>query len=180
MIINDFDITQCCRCENKSFAGCSECKDGSNFKSECTYEEYKKKRKEETRRNRLDALIPQYAANKAELEDYKKICDKENAIIKSIMADMDEPTYEAGGYKATYSVSERTSMNEEMLLEIAHNYGIPNIIKTKEYIDFDALENAIYKGDIPKEALLEMDKAKEVKEVVTLRVTKIKKKKEEE
>ena len=130
--------------------------------------------------NRLDALIPQYAANKAELDDYKKICDKENAIIKSIMADMDEPTYEAGGYKATYSVSERTSMNEEMLLEIAHNYGIPNIIKTKEYIDFDALENAIYKGDIPKEALLEMDKAKEVKEVVTLRVTKIKKKKEEE
>ena len=137
--------------------------------------------------NRLDALIPQYAANKAELEDYKKICDKENAIIKSIMADMDEPTYEAGGYKATYSVSQRESMNEEMLIsmftsvpgfvKVAEQFGI---VKTKEYIDYDALENALYNNAISNDQVIEMNKAREVKEVVTLRVTKIKKKKEEE
>ena len=126
----------------------------------------------------LDTLIPRYAANKAEMDDYKKICDRENAEIKSIMRDFVVSSYEASGYKATYSVSERTSMNEEMLLDIAHNYGIPEIVKTKEYIDYDALEKAIYDGNISEEILLEMDKAKTVKEVVTLRVSKVKQKKE--
>lgn len=129
--------------------------------------------------NDLDTLIPQYAMNKAELDGYKKICDKENAQIKSIMKDFVVDKYEAGGYKASYSVSTRETMNEDRLLEIAHNFGIPEIVKTKEYIDFDALEKAIYDGKISKEILLEMDKAKEVKEVVTLRITKVKKKEEE-
>lgn len=126
----------------------------------------------------LDTLIPQYAANKAEMDDYKKICDRENAEIKSIMKDFVVSSYEASGYKATYSVSERTSMNEEMLLDIAHNYNISGIVKTKEYIDYDALEKAIYDGEISEDVLLEMDKAKTVKEVVTLRVSKVKQKKE--
>lgn len=122
--------------------------------------------------NDLDELIPQYAMNKAEADNYKKICDRENAQIKAVMADFAIQQYEAGGYKATYSVSTRESMNEDKLLAIAHQYGIPEIVKTKEYIDFDALENAIYNNRISDEVLMEMDKAKEVKEVVTLRVTK--------
>lgn len=125
--------------------------------------------------NDLDELIPQYALNKSEMDSYKKLCDKENAQIKSIMQNFGMPTYNVGDYKASYIISKRESMNEDKLLEIAHFYGIPEIVKTKEYIDFDALENAIYNGKISDDVLLEMDKAKEVKEVVTLRVTKIKK-----
>ena len=132
------------------------------------------------RLNELDTLIPQYANNKSELDGYKKICDRENAQIKAIMKDFVITNYEAGGYKASYVISERESMNEEMLLEIAHNHGISEIVKTKEYIDYDALENAIYNGRISQDILLEMNKAKEIKEVVTLRVTKVKPKKEVE
>lgn len=124
--------------------------------------------------NDLDELIPRYAANKSEMESYKKICDKENAQIKAVMKSFVVQNYEAGGYKATYSVSKRESMNEEMLLQIAHMHGIPEIVKTKEYIDFDALEHAIYNGQISDEVLMEMDKAKETKEVVTLRISKVK------
>lgn len=131
------------------------------------------------RLNDLDTLIPQYAANKSELDSYKKICDNENAQIKAIMKDFVVPSYEAGGYKATYTISERESLNEEMLLEIlGGDARAIGIIKTKEYVDFDALEKAIYNGLLPGETLLEMDKAREVKEVVTLRVTKIKKENE--
>ena len=89
----------------------------------------------------LDSLIPQYAANKREQDSYKKLCDKENAQIKAIMQDYALPQYIAGGYKATYTIQKRESINEELLLEIAHQHGIPEIVKTKEYIDFDALEN---------------------------------------
>lgn len=130
--------------------------------------------------NDLDTLIPQYAANKSELDDYKKICDMENAQIKSIMKDFVITNYEAGGYKANYIISKRESINEAKLLEIAHRYNLDQIVKTKEYIDFDVLEDIIYKGEVSGEALLEMDKAKEVKEVVSLKLTKVKKKKEDD
>lgn len=122
----------------------------------------------------LDELIPRYASNKNELDSYKKICDKENAQIKAIMGNFALQHYESGGYKATYTVSNRETMNEERLLEIAHQFGIPEIVKTKEYIDFDALEKAIYDGKISEAILLEMDKAKESKQITTLRVSKIK------
>ena len=134
--------------------------------------------------NDLDTLIPQYAVNKAELDDYKKLCDKENAQIKELMKDFAVQKYEAGGYRASYSVSVRETMNEEILLSLFTSVpgfaGITEeyeIVKQKPYIDFDALEKAIYDGKLSNEQLLDLDKAKESKEVVTLRVTKIKEKK---
>ena len=52
-MIKNFDLPKlemCCRCANKSFTGCSICRDYSNFEPTCTYEEYKQRRKEETRK----------------------------------------------------------------------------------------------------------------------------------
>ena len=128
----------------------------------------------------LENLIPQYALNKSELDSYKKLCDAENAQIKEIMLSESIEEATSGGYVAKVVVQNRESMNEEKLLEIAHHHGISEIVKTKEYIDFDALENAIYRGLINQEIILEMDSAKEVKEVVTLRISKVKKRKVEE
>lgn len=136
--------------------------------------------------NDLDELIPQYAANKAEADSYKKICEKENAKIKAIMKDFVVTEYVAGEYKATYSISKRETMNEDILISlftsvpgfvsVSDNYGI---VKNKPYIDFDALEKAIYDDKLTQDQLMELDKAKEVKEVVTLRVTKKKKEEDE-
>ena len=135
----------------------------------------------------LDELIPSYAKNKEEMDFYKKAADKENAKIKSIMLDSKLDSRQVGDYKATCSVSQRESMNEEILISLFSSVpsfvGITDeykIVKQRPYIDFDALEKAIYDGKLNQDQLLELNKAKEVKEVVTLRVTKIKKKKEEE
>ena len=115
------------------------------------------------------------------MDSYKKLCDKENAEIKSIMKDFAVQKYEAGGYKASYTVSTRESMDEEMLISLFTS--VPgfivindrfNVIKMRPYVDFDALENAIYNNALTNDQLIEMDKAKEVKEVVTLRITKVK------
>ena len=129
----------------------------------------------------LDELIPQYALNKSEFDAYKKLCDRDNAKIKDIMSKADEKTHIAGGYKATYTVSKRETMNEDVLLSlftsvpsfvaIAENYGI---VKNKPYIDFDVLEKVIYNGQLTNEQLVDISKAKEVKEVVTLRVSRVK------
>ena len=54
-MIRSYDLPKlenCCRCANKGFKGCSVCRDYSNFEPTCTYEEYKKRRKEETRKER--------------------------------------------------------------------------------------------------------------------------------
>ena len=126
---------------------------------------------------KLDKLVPQYAQTKQQADTYKKQSDKENAEIKSIMTSLALQHYEAGGYKVIRSVQKRESINEEQLIEIAHKYNIPDVIKTKEYIDFDALEKAIYDGNISQDVLLEMDKAKDVKHVVQLRISKLEEKK---
>lgn len=122
----------------------------------------------------LDTLIPQYAQNKNEFEAYKKICEDENAEIKKIMGDYVLQHYTAGGYKVVRSIQERDTMDEEMLLNIAHIHGIPEIVKTKEYIDYDALEKLIYDGKISDDILLEMNKAKSTKCIVSLRISKVK------
>lgn len=135
----------------------------------------------------LDKLIPQYALNKSKLEGYKKICDKENAEIKAIMKSFVVSKYETDDYRATYSTVKKETMNEDVLIslfntvpaftEIADTFGI---VKIKPYIDFDALENALYHNALTPEQIMELDKAKEVKEVVTLRVTKKKKQEDDE
>lgn len=125
---------------------------------------------------KLDKLVPQYAQTKQQADTYKKQSDKENAEIKSIMTSLALQHYEAGGYKVVRSVQKRESINEEQLIEIAHKYNIPDVVKTKEYIDFDALEKAIYDGNISQDVLLEMDKAKDVKHVVQLRISKLEEK----
>lgn len=123
----------------------------------------------------LQELIPVYAENKAELDSYKKICDKENAEIKEIMLAENLSEETVDGYVAKITKSNRESFNEEKLLEIAHNEGISEIVKTKEYIDYDILEDAIYNGKISEDILLKIATAKEVKEIITLKVSKVKK-----
>ena len=60
------------------------------------------------------------------------------------------------------------------MIQVVRSYNIPEsigIVKTREYIDEDALESAIYNGLIPDDV---MDKIKEcmtVKEVETIRLT---------
>lgn len=134
----------------------------------------------------LDNLILSYAENKQELDDYKKICDRENQQIKDMMMEQELEKYTdiTGRYTVQKVVQKRETVDEEAMLDILKTSGkeiVPflydfGIIKTREYIDTDALEKAVYNGDIPSEVLADLGKAKSVKEVVTLRLTKEKKK----
>lgn len=122
----------------------------------------------------LIELIDKYGFNKNELDSYKAICDKDNKKIKDMMAEANLKAYNTDKYKATYIVSERTSMNESKMLGVIHSNNIPDslgIIKTKEYIDEDALESAIYNGEISEDVLAQIAECMEKKEVVSLKLT---------
>lgn len=127
----------------------------------------------------LEELIPEYAENKSELDSYKKICDKENAQIKDLMLAQGLDEKDAGGYTAKRSVSVRETLNEAKLMEVLKKYNVPGIIKTKEYVDMDALEAYLYGADMLSTAFAtDLEACKEKTEIVTLRVSVTKKKKE--
>ena len=137
--------------------------------------------------NRLNELVESYYLNKTELDSYKKLCDNQNKSIKDLMLEMNVEDYDSDNYHASRKVSTRENFNEEQLLEFIRSTIWADkgsmhcpYIKTKYVVDYDALEKAIYNGDITKEQLLEMEKCKTVTEVVTLRVTKRKKETENE
>ena len=124
----------------------------------------------------LERMVSNYYMNKQDLDSYKELCDKENKEIKKVMEELELDIHEFGDYKVTRTVSNRETINEDVLLDIVRSHNIP-VIKTKEYVDMDALESLIYNNQIPKDILLQMDKARNCNEVVTLRVTKKNKRK---
>ena len=127
-----------------------------------------------TAEEKLQELIPHYQLNKSEMDSYKKVVDKDSKEIKMIMLESQLPEFIVGDIKATCSVSEREDFIEEALIEKLKEMNVKNVIKTKEYVDMDALENAIYNGELNA---AELASCQTKKEVVTLRVTKIKEKK---
>lgn len=131
---------------------------------------------------KLDELVPKYGEEKSVMDRYKKLCDMDNKLIKELMEDLALQHYTSDGYKVTRSVQERESVDEDLLLNLLKPFPevqVHNIIKTKEYVDFDALEAALYKDALPKEVLLAIDKARTIKLVTTLKVSKVKKKETE-
>lgn len=122
----------------------------------------------------LNDLIDKYGFNKCELDSYKAICDESNKQIKDMMAEANLKNYNTDRYKVTYIVSERTSMNEAKLIGVIHSNNIPNslgIIKTREYIDEDALESAIYNGEISDDVMSQIAECMDKKEVISLKLT---------
>lgn len=132
----------------------------------------------------LDELILAYVLNKGEFDSLKKITERDNGRIKDMMFELNLSERQVGDNIVRRIVQERESLNEERLLELVKTkcpQEIRNkIIKTQEYVDMDCLEDAIYSGSISSEFLIDMDTCREVKKVVTLRISKVKKAKEEE
>jgi hypothetical protein len=124
----------------------------------------------------LDELIPMYATNKIELDSYTALCKQENEEIKKQMLERGTEKYSTGGYTAKRTVSYRESLNEDKLMAVILKHGIKDVIKTREYVDMDALENYLYHNEMTSSLAADLESCKSKTEVVTLRVTKDKKK----
>ena len=121
----------------------------------------------------LNELIQHYHVNKLEAESYKKIADKDNAQIKEIMVKEKLTEFvTTDGIKATCSVTHKQKFDEDCLISIIKGLGVEGIIKQKEYVDMDALENAIYNGQV---CAADLVSAQESTEVITLRTSTAKK-----
>lgn len=127
----------------------------------------------------LEELIPRYAMNKQELDSYTKICKEENEQIKTVLGELGENEYSAGGYKVKRIVVTKEAMNEAKLLEVLRQNGINDAIKTKEYVDMDALEAYLYNNAPSAELARQLEGCRTTTETVQLRLSKTKAKKED-
>ena len=127
----------------------------------------------------LGETIDKYALNKSEKDSYDKLVKEDGDKIKSMMCNAELLKYSTENNTISYVVQHRQSFDEAKLIGIIHANNLPEslgIIKTKEYIDEDALESAIYNGEISEEVMKQINSCLESKDVVTLRLSKSKKK----
>jgi hypothetical protein len=119
----------------------------------------------------LQANIDEYGSAKITEKLLKKSIDTLNGRIKDAMrGGLDKI---AGfKYEASFSVREDESLIEDEVIRILEEKKLgKGILKKRVYVDFDALEDAIYNGKISA-AMLESAKTSKI--IETLRVKEIK------
>ena len=103
---------------------------------------------------------PEFNLSKV-IDEYKESKDKENALkkandhmgkdIKQYMLDNNMTKANGEKYTVTMSKTVKQKLNEDLAIEIIkENLDgalLASVIKQKEYIDEDALENLVYNGD---------------------------------
>ena len=119
---------------------------------------------------KLNALIDNYGIKKEELDLLKKDTDKLNTEIKQLMKENELTDYSTKNYKAIYEIRKSESLDEDQVIEILKANGVKNVVKTKEYVDEDALEQAIYNGKLDQNVLKAINECRIVKETVALKI----------
>lgn len=132
----------------------------------------------------IDKVIPLYAEHKAEEKRIKDLVTKENTFLKDALRKEAQKSKDgkanstAGGYTVTLSIEDTSTMNEEKLIEwLKQNNLAKGIVKKMEYVDSDALENAIWNGKITEEQVADMDQCKDAGTKEVLRIKKCKEEK---
>lgn len=116
----------------------------------------------------LNELIENYGIKKSLSDSIKKELDGLNKEIKKSMLAEGLTEAVSDNYTAKYQVRKSESLDEDKVIEILIDNNIEGIIKTKAYIDEDALENAIYNGKLNADILKQINEAKIVKESAAL------------
>lgn len=118
----------------------------------------------------LKELIRLFYEDKQNLDKYKKLTDEYNQEIKDAMKELGINEFNTdNGLVAKITIQNRESFIEDNLINKLKELQLPEIIKTKEYVDMDALEDAIYNGKLNAS---ELTNCREIKQVVTLKVSK--------
>ena len=128
----------------------------------------------QTQKELLNSIIECFYKDKQTADKYKKSAEEYNKEIKDIMGNIKIDEFETdSGLIAKLTHKQSESFNEEKLLAKMKELNIPGIIKTREYVDMEALENEIYNENIDAS---ELASCREIKETVALKVSKKKEK----
>lgn len=126
----------------------------------------------EEAQTKLSSLVKDYLVNKEREKEFKDAASIQNTQIKVMMAELDISEFETDIGKVILSDRKTEDFNEPKLIEFLKSRNIADgIIKTKEYVDFDALESAIYHDKITGDNLKDMESCKDIKVTQVLRIS---------
>lgn len=112
-----------------------------------------------SRRDGIDigAIIDECKSYKDTINRTKKLSEPLEAQIKEYALAHPDEVLKSEHWEAKVTVTPKEDFNEEKAIEILkENLGgklLDSVIKTKEYIDEDALEKLIYNGDLDAKLL---------------------------
>ena len=129
----------------------------------------------------LSKTIDKLAEEKAQKSKLEGSIKSAADFVKKELKELEMDSWITDNYEAYLKTSNKVDMDEEKLIKILRENckeeDLQSIIKTKEYVDFDALESFIYNGGIDAEKL---EPAQSVKTIISLLTKKIKKEKKDE
>lgn len=119
----------------------------------------------------LKSLVESYIVNKQKEAEYKKAASAENTEIKEIMTQNNIFDVATDLGIARLSEQNTTTFVEEKLIAFLKENNLnKGIVKTKEYVDYDALESALYHNEISDELKKQMASCQETKTTLVLRI----------
>jgi len=105
----------------------------------------------------LSTLIDSYKNSKDNENEYKKLSKDLGDQIKSEFESRKIDKFASDKYVATVSITQKESINQDRAIIILKDNlsddQLDQVIKTKEYIDEDALEKLIYNGEVQADLL---------------------------
>jgi hypothetical protein len=115
----------------------------------------------------LDEVVPRYVKNKTKVNELTKLCDDDNKLIKKVLLNSDKNGHSTKKGSVKISSYEKVSFDENALINVITDLKIKGIIKTKQYVDMQALETAIVDKKIDAK---ELAKCQNVKTIVNLNI----------
>lgn len=128
--------------------------------------------------NNLIRVIDDLANEKEQKTKLEKSIKDASDFIKNKFKELKIEEYKTKDFRAYLQYSNKVDMDEDKVIEILRENcseeQLKNVIKTKEYVNFEALESLIYNDGISAEKL---EPAQTVKTTISLYTKPIKKEK---
>ena len=130
--------------------------------------------------NNLIKTIDNLARDKAEKTKLEGVIKKSSDFVKKKFDELQIEEYITDNFRAYLQYSNKINMDEDKIIQILKENckkdDYEKVIKTKEYVDFEALESLIYNGGIPAEKL---EPAQTTKTIISLCTKPVKEKEDE-
>lgn len=115
----------------------------------------------EISKSEFDSMVDDYVVAKKKEQEAGKITKVLGPQIKKYLAEDNLTNYDTADSSVSVQIRSSVSFDEESLIDYLKSSGLSRgLVKRKEYVDFDALESAIYRGKLSDEQVKELDKFK--------------------
>ena len=99
--------------------------------------------------SQLNSTITEYYEHHQEYKSAESAKNLYNSMLKTLMTENGITKHTTPeGIKVSLTSTNKPTFAEDLLISYLKTLNIPGIIKTREYVDMDALEDAIYHNQV--------------------------------